>query len=169
MDQSTPSSVTSSNITTTSTIVTSTPASSKSVIVDPSSSDEHSAAKSALFSSNPSTSSSDQNQTPKRVSSSSTISSPLLTPPSGKIVSRNCNGTSECWKSFLINGENFVVIFVWSAEKPFERNLGDEKTRRSDERHRQGDGLAKTPLFVWLLIVWTRAKSCTFIATHNKQ
>ncbi|XP_070500239.1 NGFI-A-binding protein homolog isoform X4 [Chironomus tepperi] len=35
---------------------------------------------------------SDPHHTPKRVSSS-TVSSPILTPPTGKILSRNCNGT----------------------------------------------------------------------------
>lgn len=95
MDQSTSSSVTSSNIATTSSIITSTPASSKSasVIVDPSSSDERSGVnKSALFSSSIKT---DLHHTPKRVSSSSTVASPLLTPPTGKFLGRNRNGTSK--------------------------------------------------------------------------
>ena len=95
MDQPTPFSVASSSITTTSTsIITSTPAPSKSVIVDPSSSDEKSGPSSALFSSIPSASA-DPQHTPKRVSSTSTGPSPVLTPTTVKILSRNYNGTSE--------------------------------------------------------------------------
>lgn len=95
MDQSTSTVVTSGNITSSSTIVTSTPSNKSSVIVDPTSSDEKHSLTSALLTYTSSTSTDLQN-TPKRVSSSSTtISSPLLTPPTGKILSRNCNGTSE--------------------------------------------------------------------------
>lgn len=94
MDQSTSTVVTSGNITSSSTIVTSTPSNKSSVIVDPSSSDEKQSLTSALLTTYTSTATDLQN-TPKRVSSSSTISSPLLTPPTGKILSRNCNGTSE--------------------------------------------------------------------------
>jgi hypothetical protein len=94
MDHSVTPSVTSGIITSSSTIITSTPSiSNKSVIVDPSSSDENKTVISALV--YPSTSSATEpHHTPKRVSSS-TVSSPILTPPTGKIFSRNCNGTSE--------------------------------------------------------------------------
>lgn len=138
MDHSTLSSVTSSNITTTSTIITSTPASSKSatVIVDPSSSDEKSCVISALYSSTPSASS-DPHHTPKRVSSS-TLSSPVLTPPTGKIFSRNCNGTSE-WRIFFLitKAANFFPsIHVWAIKLKIWKNVSGEKTRRNDKRHR---------------------------------
>ncbi|CRK92494.1 CLUMA_CG006059, isoform A [Clunio marinus] len=114
MDQSTPFSVTSSNISTTSTIITSTPASSHSVIVDPSSSDEKpGASTSVLFSSIP-TVSSDPQHTPKRVSSS-TLSSPVLTPPTGKILSRNCNGTKNQTKKKVF--EKFLCsVHVWAIK-----------------------------------------------------
>lgn len=96
MDSSSLPSITSGNITSTSTIITSTPSSSKlssSVIVDPSSSDDKTQSSSALLTPYPSTSI-DPHHTPKRVSSS-TVSSPILTPTTGKILSRNCNGTSK--------------------------------------------------------------------------
>ena len=104
MDSSIPS-ITSGNITSTSTIITSTPASTRSscsVIVDPTSSDDRTQTTSSALLTTYSSTSTDPHHTPKRVSSS-TVSSPIQTPPTGKILSRNCNGTSKCWNLLFID------------------------------------------------------------------